>query len=84
MSQGKHNAADPATLGGRIQRVRVEMGMTQLQLARASGVHSKTIGRIEAAYTVGRLPQLVALARALDVSLYYVIGERDGYGSFGE
>lgn len=84
MSQGKHNAADPATLGGRIQRVRVEMGMTQLQLARASGVNLKTIAYIEQSRAIGRWTSIVAIARALDVSLYYVVGERDGYGSFGE
>lgn len=84
MSQGKHNAADPATLGGRIQRVRVEMGMTQLQLARASGVNLKTIAYTEQSRAIGRWTSIVAMARALDVSLYYVVGERDGYGSFGE
>lgn len=84
MSQGKHNSADPKTMGGRIQRVRVEMGMTTGKLAVASGIDKRVINHIETSVTVGKWHQLVALARALDVSLYYVVGERAGYGSFGE
>lgn len=84
MTQGKHNSANPKTLGGRLQRVRVEMGMDVGKLAVASGIEKRVINHIETSVTAGKWHQLVALARALDVSLYYVIGERDGYGSFGE
>ena len=84
MTQGKANSADPKTMGGRLQKARVEMGMTQRQLAVASGIEWRTIGHIEASRALGRWTSIVALARALDVSLYYIVGERDGYGSFGE
>lgn len=84
MSQGKPNSANPNTMGGRIQRVRVEMGLTQKQLGRESGVHSSAIGRIESSHTFGRIESLIAIAKALDISLYYLFGERTEYGTFGQ
>lgn len=84
MTQGKLNSADPKTLGGRLQRARVEMGMTRAALGKESGIDPNAIGHLEMSHALGRWTTIVALARALDISLYYVVGERDGYGSFGE
>lgn len=84
MAQGKRNSADPKTMGGRIQRARIEMNMTRATLAKESGIDPKAIGHLEMSQALGRWSTIVAIARALDVSLYYVVGDREGYGSFGE
>jgi transcriptional regulator with XRE-family HTH domain len=84
MTQGKRDSANPVTMGGRLQRVRVEMGLSLRDIASQTGVAMTTIRDIEQSHAYGKWRDLVAIARALDVSLYYVFGEREGYGMFGE
>lgn len=51
--------------GQRVRVLRDESGLTQDQLAKASGVHRVTIARVEAGRREVGLTSLVALARAL-------------------
>jgi transcriptional regulator with XRE-family HTH domain len=83
MNQGKHNVADPDTMGGRMQRARVEMNMSQFDVALAADIGESTVAMIERRGS-GNWTNIVKIARVLDVSLYYLLGEREGYGSFGE
>lgn len=81
---GKHNTAKPGTLGGRIQKARVEMGLPQWKLAMHCGLAVETIKAAEQVNKFGRFDTIVKIAEALDISLYYLAGLQDEYGTFGE
>lgn len=59
------------TLGQRIKRLRKEKGMTQEALAKASGSAQSTISTLEADLR-GKRPDLLAIADALGVDVYYL------------
>lgn len=81
---GKHNTADPKKLGGRIQRCRVQMGWSQWKLAVEAGIAVETVKAAEQVNKFGRFDTMVKIAKALDVSLYYMSGDQSNYGTFGE
>uniref|UniRef100_A0A7C2WSB2 XRE family transcriptional regulator n=1 Tax=Thermorudis sp. TaxID=1969470 RepID=A0A7C2WSB2_9BACT len=61
-----------------LRRLRQLRGMSQERLAELTGIHQRTISRMENTATEGYLPpphQVVALARALDVSVAELVRE---------
>lgn len=61
-----------ATLGRVIKQKRLELGLTQNQLAARIGVHSTIIARIEAGTSVPQLPTFLALCKTFGDSLITV------------
>ncbi len=53
--------------GRRVRELRGKRGLTQDELARASGVHLTNIGCFERGSRAPRLPTIVRIARGLDV-----------------
>jgi transcriptional regulator with XRE-family HTH domain len=73
--------AEPGTdLARRVAAARLRSGLTQAQLAEASGVTDETISRIERGRYEPAVSTLFRLAEALDVSLDRLAGDpgRDG------
>lgn len=60
-------------INDRIKRIRTELGYTQQQLAKAAGVSHVTISQWESADTTPKAKYLAGLAKALKVSLDYLI-----------
>lgn len=84
MSQGQRNVADRSTMGGRLQQARIDMGLSVRKLSQLTDIRRGTIGCIESGASDGHISTLLKLARELDISLYYLFGDRAGYGSYGE
>jgi|AGTN01.3.fsa_nt_gi Predicted transcriptional regulator with C-terminal CBS domains len=61
-----------ATLGRVVKQKRVELGITQNQLAARIGVHSTIIARIEAGTSIPQLPTFLALCKVFGDSLITV------------
>lgn len=76
--------ADPHTLGGRIQLARVQNGMTQTELATAIGSTRVAIASIEFGKNGVSFSRVMAIAKALDVSLDYIAGLSAEFGVFPE
>jgi len=65
----------PKTLSERIQYAMDKRGITQADLARATGMTSSNIAYIVSGKTKDpRLSNVIAIAKALDVSLSYLAG----------
>ena len=60
-------------MGSRLRAARLARGMTQLQLARASGHPVATVSRFERGQTGGRLGVLADLVSALELDLDVLI-----------
>ena len=60
-------------IGLRIQKRRTEMKMTQAELAERIDTNQKHLSRIEGGYHRCTLDLIVAIAKALDVSVDYLI-----------
>ena len=60
-------------IGARIQKRRTEMKMTQAELAELIDTNQKHLSRIEGGYHRCTLDLMVAIAKALDVSIDYLI-----------
>lgn len=54
-------------IGGRIRALRLEKGMSQVELATATGTHQTSLSQIERGVRGAGVPQVVKLARALRV-----------------
>ena len=70
---------DYVSIGNRIKEIRTEKGWTQAKLAEESGVEPSNISHIERAATKLRLPTMVSIANALEVSL-----DEIAYGSLAK
>jgi putative transcriptional regulator len=55
--------------GSRVYKRRTEMGLTQEQVSRLTGLSQQAISQIETGATVPRVTTLVSLARALGTSI---------------
>lgn len=67
----------PEKLGERIQNALDVRGMTQADLARATGLSTGLIAQIVSGRTKDpRFSNVVKIARALDVSLEYIAGRK--------
>ena len=64
---------DYVSIGRRIKKYRIELGLKQSQLAEKSGVEPSNISHIERAATKVSLPTLVNIANALEVSLDEIV-----------
>lgn len=62
-------------IGSRIQKCRTEKKLTQAKLAEAIDTNQKHLSRIEGGYHRCSLDTIVALARALDVSVDYLVAD---------
>ena len=79
--------SEPATeLARRVAAARLRSGLTQAQLAEASGVTDETISRIERGRYEPAVSTLFRLAEALEVSLDRLAGDpaRDGGARAGQ
>lgn len=66
------------TLSGRTMYMRKKLGMSQKQLAEASGITQATISRIESGQTKQlKSEALKRLAKALKVTMDYLVGNAD-------
>lgn len=66
---------DFKVIGARIQKCRTERKMTQAELAEIIDTNQKHLSRIEGGYHRSTLDAIVAIARALDVSVDYLIAD---------
>lgn len=64
---------DYVSIGRRIKKYRIDLGLKQSQLAERSGVEPSNISHIEWAATKVSLPTLVNIANALEVSLDEIV-----------
>ncbi len=64
----------PTGLGRRMQTLRVQRGLTQVQLAQRASVSQAIVGRLEAGMRTGRLETWLWLAAALGVTLDELVG----------
>ena len=62
-------------IGARIQKCRTDKKMTQAELAEKIDTNQKHLSRIEGGYHRSTLDAIVAIARALDVSVDYLIAD---------
>ncbi|MEZ5380173.1 MAG: helix-turn-helix transcriptional regulator [Microthrixaceae bacterium] len=63
------------TLGGRLRRLRLDRGMSQVQLGKAAGIDNSTVSLIEAGERQGHPATIKALADALDCTVADLITE---------
>lgn len=61
--------------GHNIKRLRKQKGMTQAELAKRIGKDSSYISKLENNETKGNFETLSDIARALDVSIYELLGK---------
>lgn len=66
---------DYNALAKRIRKSRIELGMTQEQLAKQVGVTTSFVGHLERGSRKASLETMVALANALHVGLDYLLSE---------
>lgn len=66
---------DAKKLGKRIKLARVEMDMTQADLAQATGILQKSISRYETGLALPTLETLECLCKALKKSFGYFLDE---------
>lgn len=62
-------------IGSRIQHYRTEKHLTQAELAERIGTNQKHLSRIEAGYHRSTLDTIVAITKALDVSVDALIAD---------
>lgn len=64
-------------IGARIQKLRNDKKLTQGELAEMIDTNQKHLSRIESGYHRSTLDTIVAIARALDVSVDYLVADFD-------
>lgn len=64
-------------IGSRIQKIRTDKKMTQADLAELIDTNQKHLSRIEGGYHRCTLDLMVAIAKALDVSIDYLVADFD-------
>ncbi len=63
------------TLADRARHLRIKLDLTQLELAKKSGVTPETISRLERGKSQGAVASLGAIARALGTTVDSLIGK---------
>jgi putative transcriptional regulator len=72
------NMAEPSRLGVRIKTFRTRAGLTQVELAKLSGVPRQTIGFVETGIQKSlSLENAMKLARALNITVDYLAGSME-------
>jgi transcriptional regulator with XRE-family HTH domain len=69
---------ESTTFAARLRRARIEKGLSQERLARLADVSSITVSRIERGIAVPTVETAQRLARALGVSIAWLLGEDEG------
>ncbi|MEU6537930.1 helix-turn-helix transcriptional regulator [Streptomyces sp. NPDC047000] len=69
-------------LGQAVYDRRIELGLSQAELAERAGMTQPQVSRMEASDTVPTLPLLCRLAKALDGTLNLAIDEGDSHVTF--
>jgi transcriptional regulator with XRE-family HTH domain len=64
--------------GQRVREVRLAKGMTQEQLAEASGLHVTFVGNVERGYRVPTIPTLIKVAKGLQVEAGELVNGVEG------
>ena len=67
---------DYKAIGNRIRKLRVSKGFTQEKLAKMAGVSFPFVGHIERGTRKMSVETLLAIARALDCSVDFLLGNR--------
>lgn len=75
--EGLHLATE-AELGMRIRERRLELGLTQSSVAVAAGLTKSFVSQIERGYTAPSISTLRAIAKALEVSMFFFFQEDRG------
>jgi len=68
---------DTSVFGTRIREMRLLRNLTQAQLSAISGIDQSDLSKLERGIRKGNLKNAIALARALDTSIDYLIGLTD-------
>lgn len=63
----------------RIKELREEKGLSQLQLAKETGITQSNISRYEAGISIPTSPNLIILSEYFKVSIDYLLGLEDYY-----
>lgn len=63
-------------VGSRMKKRRIELGLTQVEVSTKSGVSSRYYGTIENGKNSPSLEKLEEIAKALDVSLHFLLNDR--------
>ncbi|MBO8129837.1 MAG: helix-turn-helix transcriptional regulator [Peptococcaceae bacterium] len=63
-----------------LKKIRIEKGLSQVKLARISGVAQSSISEIESGKTKPIITTLEKLAAALDVPVAALLGDGEGQG----
>ena len=66
-----------AVFGSRIKEMRLLRNLTQAQLSMMSGIGQGDISKLERGIRKGNLKNAIALAKALDTSIDFLIGATD-------
>ena len=61
----------------RLKELRMEKGLSQLQLAKATGFSQSAIAYWETGQRIPNAKAIIILARFFDVSTDYLLGEKD-------
>lgn len=64
-------------VGSRVRRLRVALDMSQRELARRAGCHRETVYHVENGRHAPSIPNLIAIARALGVSVSSLLEEQE-------
>ena len=67
-------------VGARIRDIREGLGMTQVDLAKRTGIGRTTLVYIESGKHCTSLGKLYKIAETLDVSVYSIVPERNDFG----
>jgi len=67
-------------VGARIRDIREGLGMTQVDLAKRTGIGRTTLVHIESGKHCTSLGNLYKIAEALDISVYSIVPERNDFG----
>ena len=66
-----------SVLGERLRRARMRLGWNQMELAEEAGIPQQVLSRLEHGHQSIYIERLVELAKTLEVSLDYLVGESD-------
>jgi DNA-binding XRE family transcriptional regulator len=82
IAEARHEIRLSMALAQAVYNRRIELGLTQAELADRAGLTQAKISRIEGSDTVPTLPLLAKLARALDASLNIALDDGDTQVTF--
>jgi DNA-binding XRE family transcriptional regulator len=82
VAEARHEIRMSMALAKAVYDRRIELGLTQTELADRAGLTQAKISRIEGSDTVPTLPLLARLAKALDATLNIALDDADTHVTF--